>query len=418
MEYLQPALGLFALLALGAIFSENIKSIKIRYVLSGILLQFVLVLLLTKVDLVSSAFEVLSNGVMVIKEANDYGTGFVFGYLADGAPNAPFDIANPGGTFIFAFGGLTLVILMSAVSAILWHLKVIPVIVNILSVLFKKPLNVGGPIGLGATANVFLGQVEAPLLIKPYLSAMTRHELLIIMTVGMSTIAGSVMVVYTTLLSPIYGSGLIGHFLSASLISVPAGIMYANMMIPSDVKTEFPDDKSDDLYSSTMDAVTQGTKNGLDMFLNISAMLIVVMALVFLLNAILGLLPNFNETPITLELILGYIFIPLAWFMGIPWSESLAAGQLLGVKTALNEFVAYLYLSDTDTYSLSDKSRMIMLYALCGFANISSVGILLSGISAMVPERRMDLISVSGKALWAALLASCLTGFMVGILYN
>lgn len=418
MEYLQPALGLFALLALGAIFSENIKSIKIRYVLSGILLQFVLVLLLTKVDLVSSAFEVLSNGVMVIKEANDYGTGFVFGYLADGAPNAPFDIANPGGTFIFAFGGLTLVILMSAVSAILWHLKVIPVIVNMLSVLFKKPLNVGGPIGLGATANVFLGQVEAPLLIKPYLSAMTRHELLIIMTVGMSTIAGSVMVVYTTLLSPIYGSGLIGHFLSASLISVPAGIMYANMMIPSDVKTEFPDDKSDDLYSSTMDAVTQGTKNGLDMFLNISAMLIVVMALVFLLNAILGLLPNFNETPITLELILGYIFIPLAWFMGIPWSESLAAGQLLGVKTALNEFVAYLYLSDTDTYSLSDKSRMIMLYALCGFANISSVGILLSGISAMVPERRMDLISVSGKALWAALLASCLTGFMVGILYN
>jgi len=418
MEYLQPALGLFALLSLGAIFSENIKSIKIRYVLSGILLQFVLVLLLTKVDLVSSAFEVLSNGVMVIKEANDYGTGFVFGYLADGAPNAPFDIANPGGTFIFAFGGLTLVILMSAVSAILWHLKVIPVIVNMLSVLFKKPLNVGGPIGLGATANVFLGQVEAPLLIKPYLSAMTRHELLIIMTVGMSTIAGSVMVVYTTLLSPIYGSGLIGHFLSASLISVPAGIMYANMMIPSDVKTEFPDDKSDDLYSSTMDAVTQGTKNGLDMFLNISAMLIVVMALVFLLNAILGLLPNFNETPITLELILGYIFIPLAWFMGIPWSESLAAGQLLGVKTALNEFVAYLYLSDTDTYSLSDKSRMIMLYALCGFANISSVGILLSGISAMVPERRMDLISVSGKALWAALLASCLTGFMVGILYN
>ena len=418
MEYLQPALGLFALLALGAIFSENIKSIKIRYVLSGILLQFVLVLLLTKVDLVSSAFEVLSNGVMVIKEANDYGTGVVFGYLADGAPNAPFDVANPGGTFIFAFGGLTLVILMSAVSAILWHLKVIPVIVNMLSVLFKKPLNVGGPIGLGATANVFLGQVEAPLLIKPYLSAMTRHELLIIMTVGMSTIAGSVMVVYTTLLSPIYGSGLIGHFLSASLISVPAGIMYANMMIPSDVKTEFPDDKSDDLYSSTMDAVTQGTKNGLDMFLNISAMLIVVMALVFLLNAILGLLPNFNETPITLELILGYIFIPLAWFMGIPWSESLAAGQLLGVKTALNEFVAYLYLSDTDTYSLSDKSRMIMLYALCGFANISSVGILLSGISAMVPERRMDLISVSGKALWAALLASCLTGFMVGILYN
>ena len=137
---------------------------------------------------------------MVLKAANDYGTGFVFGYLADGAPNAPFDITNPGGTFIFAFGGLTLIILMSAISALLWHLRVIPLIVNALSVLFKKPLGVGGPIGLGATANVFLGQVEAPLLIKPYLSSMTRHELLIIMTVGMSTIAGSVMVVYTTCL--------------------------------------------------------------------------------------------------------------------------------------------------------------------------------------------------------------------------
>ena len=244
MEYLQPTIGLFALLALGAIFSENIKSIKIRYVVSGVLIQLVLAILLTKVEIISSFFTVLSDGVMVLKAANDYGTGFVFGYLADGAPNAPFEITNPGGTFIFAFGGLTLIIVMSAISALLWRLKIIPVIVNALSILFKRPLNVGGPIGLGATSNVFLGQVEAPLLIKPYLASMTRHELLIIMTVGMSTIAGSVMVVYTTMLYPIYGAGLIGHFLSASLISVPAGIMYANMMLPSDVKTDFPDKKS------------------------------------------------------------------------------------------------------------------------------------------------------------------------------
>ena len=245
---------------------------------------------------------------------------------------------------------------------------------------------------------------------------MTRHELLVLMTVGMSTIAGSVMVVYTTMLAPIYGPGLIGHFLSASLISIPAGIMFANIMIPSEIKTDFPKEKSEDLFSNSMDAITQGTKNGLDIFLNVIAMLIVVMALILLINAILGLLPNINELPITLELILGYIFAPLAWFMGIPWSEAFAAGQLLGVKTALNEFVAYLYLSDSETYQLSEKSRLIMLYALCGFANFSSVGILLSGMSAMVPERRKDLISVSGKALWGALLASCLTGFMVGIL--
>jgi len=416
MEYLQPTIGFFALLFLGAIFSENIKAIKLKYVVSGVLIQLILALLLLRVDLVGSFFEYLSDGVMVLKAANDYGTGFVFGYLADGAPNAPFDITNPGGTFIFAFGGLTLIILMSAISALLWHWRIIPVIVNALSVLFKKPLNVGGPIGLGATANVFLGQVEAPLLVRPYLSLMTRHELLILMTVGMSTIAGSVMVVYTTMLTPIYGSGLIGHFLTASLISVPAGIMFANMMIPSEVKTDFPEGDSSKMYSSTVDALTQGTKNGLEIFLSVIAMLIVVMALVFLVNSVLGIFPDVNGSAITIERILGFIFAPLAWFMGIPWEESLMAGQLLGVKTALNEFVAYLYLSDSETYNLSEKSRLIMLYALCGFANFSSVGILLSGMSAMVPERRDDLISVTGKALWAALLASCMTGFIVGII--
>ena len=416
MEYLQPTIGFFALLFLGAIFSENIKAIKLKYIVSGVLIQLILAVLLLRIDLVGSFFEYLSDGVMVLKAANDYGTGFVFGYLADGAPNAPFDITNPGGTFIFAFGGLTLIILMSAISALLWHWRIIPVIVNALSVLFKKPLNVGGPIGLGATANVFLGQVEAPLLVRPYLSSMTRHELLILMTVGMSTIAGSVMVVYTTMLTPIYGIGLIGHFLTASLISVPAGIMFANMMIPSEVKTDFPEGDSSKMYTSTVDALTQGTKNGLEIFLSVIAMLIVVMALVFLVNSILGIFPDINGSQITIERILGFIFAPLAWFMGIPWEESLMAGQLLGVKTALNEFVAYLYLSDSETYNLSDKSRLIMLYALCGFANFSSVGILLSGMSAMIPERRDDLISVTGKALWAALLASCMTGFIVGII--
>ncbi len=416
MDYLQPTIGFFSLLLLGAIFSEDIKAIKLKFIVSGVLIQFTLAILLLKVSLVGNFFEYLSDGVMVLKAANDYGTGFVFGYLADGAPNAPFDITNPGGTFIFAFGGLTLIILMSAISALLWHWKIIPTIVNALSVLFKKPLNVGGPIGLGATANVFLGQVEAPLLVRPYLSSMTRHELLILMTVGMSTIAGSVMVVYTTMLTPIYGSGLIGHFLTASLISVPAGIMFSNMMIPSEVKTEFPEEDSSQMYTSTVDAITQGNKNGLEIFLSVIAMLIVVMALVFLFNSILGLFPDVNGSALTLERILGIIFAPLAWFMGIPWSESIMAGQLLGVKTALNEFVAYLYLSDSEIYKLSDKSRLIMLYALCGFANFSSVGILLSGMSAMVPERRDDLISVTGKALWAALLASCMTGFIVGII--
>tara|TARA_B100000678_G_C18218104_1_gene506072 strand:- start:1271 stop:2524 length:1254 start_codon:yes stop_codon:yes gene_type:complete len=416
IEYIQPIVGFFILLLLGAIFSENIKAIKVRYLVSAVVIQVLLALILIKLPLVTTFFEYLSYGVMTLKEANDYGTAFVFGYLADKAPNAPFDITNSGGTFIFAFGGLTLIIVMSAISALLWHWRIIPVLVNALSVIFKKPLDVGGPVGLSATANIFLGQVEAPLLVRPYLASMSKNELLILMTVGMSTIAGSVMVIYTTMLSPIYGIGLIGHFLTASLISVPAGIMYANMMIPSDTKTDFPADSSTKMYSGTMDALTRGTQAGIEIFLNVAAMLIVVMALVFLVNATLGVLPDFQGDPLTLERIFGWFFAPLAWCMGIPWTESQAAGELLGVKTILNEFVAYLYLADTNTYALSERSNLIMLYALCGFANFSSVGILLSGMSAMVPERRKDLIAVSLKALWAALLASCMTGFIVGIL--
>ncbi|HIB75149.1 MAG TPA: Na+-dependent nucleoside transporter [Gammaproteobacteria bacterium] len=416
MEYIQPIIGFFILLLLGAIFSENVKAIKIRYLVSAVVIQVLLALVLIKVPLVSNFFEYLSYGVMTLKEANDYGTSFVFGYLADKAPNAPFDITNSAGTFIFAFGGLTLIIVMSAISALLWHWRIIPVLVNALSVIFKKPLDVGGPVGLSATANIFLGQVEAPLLVRPYLASMSKNELLILMTVGMSTIAGSVMVIYTTMLSPIYGIGLIGHFLTASLISVPAAIMYANIIIPSETKTDFPADNSTKMYSGTMDALTRGTQAGIEIFLNVAAMLIVVMALVFLVNAILGVLPDVLGQPLTMERMFGWLFAPLAWCMGIPWTESQTAGELLGVKTILNEFVAYLYLADTNTYALSEKSNLIMLYALCGFANFSSVGILLSGMSAMVPERRKDLIAVSIKALWAALLASCMTGFIVGIL--
>ena len=416
MEYIQPIVGFFILLLLGAIFSENVKAIKIRYLVSAVVIQVLLALMLIKVPLVTNFFEYLSYGVMTLKEANDYGTSFVFGYLADNAPNAPFDITNSAGTFIFAFGGLTLIIVMSAISALLWHWRIIPVLVNALSVIFKKPLDVGGPVGLSATANIFLGQVEAPLLVRPYLASMSKNELLILMTVGMSTIAGSVMVIYTTMLSPIYGIGLIGHFLTASIISVPAAIMYANIIIPSETKTDFPADNSTKMYSGTMDALTRGTQAGIEIFLNVAAMLIVVMALVFLVNAILGVLPDVLGQPLTMERMFGWLFAPLAWSMGIPWTESQTAGELLGVKTILNEFVAYLYLADTNTYVLSEKSNLIMLYALCGFANFSSVGILLSGMSAMVPERRKDLIAVSIKALWAALLASCMTGFIVGIL--
>ena len=416
MEYLQPVIGFFVLLLLGAIFSTNIKKIKIRYLINAIVIQFALAFLLLKWTVITDFFEILSRGVLALTSATDSGVAFVFGYLATGAPGAPFEVINPGGTFIFAFGGLVLVIVVSAFSALLWHWRVIPIIVNGLSYLFKKPLNVGGPVGLSATANVFLGQVEAPLLVRPYLATMTKHELLILMTVGMSTIAGSIMATLNLMLFDVYGASLIGHFLTASIISVPAAIMYANMMIPSEEKTDFPSDHDEKMYRSSIDAITEGTRSGLDIFLNIMALLIVVLSLVALVNMSLAELPEFNGQVLSLERMAGWIFAPLAWCMGIPWQESQLAGELLGIKTMTNEFIAYIRLAEIDASLLSERTRLIMLYALCGFANLSSVGILISGMGAMAPDRKDDLIAVSGRALVAAVLASCMTGFIVGIL--
>jgi len=416
MEYTQTVLGGFILIILGVLLSSNTKKINLFYLANAIVLQFLLAILLIKVPPVASFFESLSQGVLALKSATDQGTGFVFGYLADGAPK-PFEVVNPASANIFIFSGLMLIIVVSALSAIFWHWRVLPIVIKLISSLFKKPLNVGGPVGLSATANIIFGQVEAPLLIKPYLKQMSRHELLTLMTVGMSTISGGVMVVYTTMLNDLYGTSLIGHFLTASIISVPAAIMYANIMMPSNQKTEDQSQiKESSLYKSTLDALTRGTQDGLNITLNIAALLLVLIALVTLVNFGLAALPFVGGEAITLERMAGWIFAPIAWCMGIPWAEAQLAGSLLGVKTILNEFVAYVNLAAIDASQLSEKSRLIMLYGLCGFANLSSVGILLSGIGTMIPERKDDLIAVSGKALIGATLASCFTGLVVGVI--
>ena len=226
------------------------------------------------------------------------------------------------------------------------------------------------------------------------------------------------MVVYTTMLADLYGTALIGHFLTASIISVPAAIMYANIMMPSDEKTEDQSaiEKSQ-LYRSTMDALTRGTQDGLQITMSVAALLLVLISLVTLVNYGLENLPLVSGEALSLERIAGWIFSPIAWCMGIPWGEAQLGGSLLGVKTILNEFVAYVNLAAIDASEFSERSRIIMLYALCGFANLSSVGILLSGMGTMVPERKDDLIAVSGKALIAATLASCFTGLVVGVIY-
>jgi CNT family concentrative nucleoside transporter len=306
---------------------------------------------------------------------------------------------------------------MSCLTAILWYWGVLPILVKGFSIVCQKLFNIGGPIGLGAAANVFVGQVEAPLLIRPYLKDLSKKELLILMTTGMATVAGSVMIALVSILDMKFeGINLIQHFLIASILSVPAAIVYANIMIPSNHITDFESSETPRVYESTMDAITRGTSDGMNIALSVGSIVLAFIALVFIADSILGLIPiSLGGEDLSLKLILGYMFAPIAWMMGIPWDEALISGKLLGTKTALNEFVAYLDLAALSEGALSDRSRLITLYGLCGFANFSSIGILVAGISAMAPEKKPELIEVSLKALVGATLASCMTGLVLSL---
>ena len=410
LNFLHIFVGFIGLVAIAIPFSNNYKIINYRYILYGIISQLFLAAILLKLPFVINFFELLGNGVTILQNATVEGAGFVFGY-------PPSDNASVYRSLLetFAFGVLPYIIVMSCISAILWHWGILPFIVNIISKACQKLFNIGGPVGLGAAANVFIGQVEAPLLIKPYINKLSNKELLILMTAGMATVAGSVMVALISILEVQFENvNLIQHFLTASILSVPAAIMYANIMIPSNEITDSNDESAPKVYSSTMDAITSGTTQGSNIAVSVGTILIAVIALVYIVNAFLGTVGGYFGLNLSIELLLGYIFAPITWLMGIPWNEAVIAGELLGLKTTLNEFVAYPALANLEQGLLSERSKLITFYSLCGFANFSSVGILISGIGAMVPERKNDLIEVSFKALVAATLASCMTGLVVG----
>ena len=407
----QIIIGFIGLVIIAIPFSENFKIINFKYIVYGILAQIVLAAILLKIPIVITAFELLGNGVIILQEATMEGASFVFGY-------PPTDSDTPYRSLLetFAFGVLPYIIVMACVSAILWYWGILPFIVNLISQACQKLFNIGGPVGLGAAANVFVGQVEAPLLIRPYVSNLSNKELLILMTAGMATVAGSVMVALISILDTAFADeNLIQHFITASVLSVPAAIMYANIMIPSNSITDFNENKIPKVYKSTMDAVTRGSSDGASIAVSVGTILIAVIALVYIVNSILGVISYQFGFELSIEIILGYVFAPIAWLMGIPWNEAIIAGELLGIKTTLNEFVAYPGLASLENGVLSDKSKLITFYSLCGFANFSSVGILISGITAMAPERKDDLINVSFKALVGATLASCMTGLIVGL---
>jgi len=412
MIRLQGLLGIVVILLLCWLFSENRRRVQWRPVLAGLGLQFALAAVLLKIPLFRRLFLYLNRVVLAVDQATREGTSFIFGFVGGG--EAPYDIVNPGAGYILAFQSLPIILVISALAALLFYWKILPVIVKAFSRVLERTMSVGGAEGLGVSANIFIGMVEAPLLVRPYLRQMSRSELFSLMSCGMATIAGTVMVLYATLLDSVIPE-VLGHILTASLISAPAAITISRLLIPNTGPVTAGELTAADEYRSPMDAITKGTVQGLELVLNIIAMIIVLVSLVHLVNIILGLLPDAGGGPLTLQRLLGLLLAPLMWLLGIPWSEAVLAGSLMGTKTVLNELIAFVEMSRVAETALSPKSRIILMYALCGFANPGSLGIMIGGIGPMVPERRSDIVSLGMRSIVAGTLATCLTGAIAGI---
>src|SRR5947209_6853571 len=416
MQNLQSAFGVFALLAVAWIVSEDRRGVAWRQVAVALLVTFATAVILLKVPLVTRAFAAINDAVDAIATASKAGTSFVFGYLGGG--QLPFELKVPGAEFVLALQALPIVLVMSVLTTLLFYWRILPPIVRGFSFLLERTLKVGGAVGLSTAANIFLGMVEAPLFIRPYLASLTRSELFIVMTGGMAGIAGTVLVIYATLLAPIV-PGAAAHFVIASVMGAPAAILISLVMVPERGGTQRTGGETVEVAkvaSSTMDAIVRGTAAGLELLLNICAMLIVLVALVHLANAIIGLLPAVAGAPITLQRLLGYVMAPVCWLMGVPWTEAATAGGLMGIKTILNEFIAYVELSKLPPDALDPRSRLIMLYAMCGFANFGSLGIMIAGLATMAPERRDDVLSLGVKSIVSGTIATCLMGAIVGTL--
>ncbi len=410
--HLQSALGIVVIIALAWVVSEDRGAFPWRTVVAGLGLQIGLALLLLKVPMARNALFALNGVVDALTAATRAGTSFVFGYPGGATP--PFAVTNPSGMTSFAFQILPLVIVISALAALLWHWRILPLVVGGFAWALRKTMGIGGAIGLGSAATIFLGMIEAPLLIRPYLAKMTRAELFMLFSVGLATVAGTVFVLYATILEPVV-PGALGHILVASFMSLPAAILIARVTIPGISETE-AHAAPEFAYRSSMDAVARGTEDGLKLWLNIVAMLLVIVALVALADIILGHLPDVANAPLTVERVFGWIFSPVVWLFGIPWDQAPTAGALMGDKTVLNEFVAYLKLAGLPAGALDPRSRLIMLYAMCGFANLGSVGIMIAGVSALVPERRAEIVPLAMRALLSGTMASGLTGAVIGLL--
>lgn len=408
----QALLGIPALVLLAWLVSSDRQRFPLKLVVTGLLLQFALALLLLKLPLLQDALKLVNQAVITIEAATREGTSLVFGYL--GGAGAPFDVTHPDHSFVLAFRALPIIIVFSALSALLWHWRIIPVMVQALGKLLARSMGLSGAVSVASASSIFIGMVESPLLIKPYLKKMTDSELFMLMTCGMATVAGTVMALYAGILANSVPDAL-SHILVASLISAPAAIMLAAVMVPPGPMSNTENIAFDSPYAGSMDAIVTGTGEGLRLLASIIGMLIVFVALVFMLDSLIGLV-SVNDAPLSLVRVLGWLLTPLAWLIGIPWPEANTAGQLMATKIIINELFAYIDMAALPATQLSDQSRHIMTYALCGFANFGSLGIMIGGLTAMCPERSADILRLAPRSIWSGFLATSMTGAVIALL--
>ena len=411
---LQSLLGLAVIIGLCWVLSEKRGAFPWRLAIGAVAVQALLVLLVFGVPGAEIGLKAITDSVDALSAATRTGAQFIFGYLAGGTQ--PYVVENQPALFVFAFEVLPLILVISALSALLWHWKILKWITRGFGFLFQKSMGLGGASALAVAANIFLGMIESPIVIRAYLDKLTRSEVFLMMVVGLATVAGSTMVAYAVILGPVL-SNAAGHVLVASIVSAPAGVLLARILIPEEPGQggAFADYSSDLKYDSAVDAISKGTSDGLMVVLNISAILIVFVALVSLVNIILGNFWLFGE-PLSAERILGVIFAPVAWLTGVAWADAPEAGRLLGVKLTLTEFVAFIELGAVPEGEISERTRMILTYALCGFANIGSVGITVTGLSILMPERREMVLGLVWKALAAGFMATLMSASIVGAL--
>jgi CNT family concentrative nucleoside transporter len=415
MLQLQSAFGVIALLGIAWALGENRSKVSLRQAAIGLALTIVAAVILLKLPVVTRAFSSINGAVSTIAAASRAGTSFVFGYLGGGA--LPFDLKNPGADFVLALQALPVVLVISVLTSLLFYWRIQPPIVRGMAWLLERTLGIGGAVGLSTAANIFLGMVEAPLFIRPYLAQLTRSELFLVMTGGMAGIAGTVLVLYATFMAPLIPDAS-AHFVIASVLSAPAAILVSLIMVPEteDRRTGGLLANPDASATSTIDAIVKGTSAGIELLVNIIALLLVFVALMYLMNAILMMMPTVGGNTLSVQRLLGYVMAPVCWLMGLPWDQALTAGSLMGVKTILNELIAYVQLAKLGPDALDARSRLIMLYALCGFANFASLGIMIGGLGTMAPERRNEIYALGVKSIVSGTLTTCLMGAIVGML--